>query len=67
MLEPRSPARLMCDHIESTVEELQSKGVQFTRPVADERWGRVTVFRLAGGDELALYEPRHPSPLAPDR
>ena len=64
---PRHELYLMCDHIESTVEELQRKRVQFTRPVTDERWGRVTAFRLAGGDELALYEPRHPSPLRPDR
>lgn len=57
---------LMCDDLEMTVEELRRKGVEFTRPVSDEGWGRLTAFAIPGGGELALYEPRHPSPLAPD-
>jgi hypothetical protein len=36
--------------------------VQTTRPVSDEGWGLVTAIALPGGDELGLYEPRHPSP-----
>jgi catechol 2,3-dioxygenase-like lactoylglutathione lyase family enzyme len=56
---------LMCDDIEATVEELKRKGVEFTRPISDERWGRLTAFALPGGGELALYEARHPSPLSP--
>lgn len=53
---------LMCDDLGATMTELEGKGVEFTRPVAEERWGRVTAMRLPGGDELGLYEPRHPSP-----
>jgi predicted enzyme related to lactoylglutathione lyase len=53
---------LMCDDIEATVEELRRKGVEFTRPVSDEGWGLVTAFAIPGGEELALYEPRHPTP-----
>jgi predicted enzyme related to lactoylglutathione lyase len=53
---------LMCDNIETTVEELKGKGVEFTRPVSDEGWGLLTTFAIPGGDELALYEPRHPTP-----
>ena len=56
---------LMCDDIEATVEELKGKGVEFTRPVSDERWGLVTAFAIPGGGELSLYEPRHPTPPAP--
>ena len=56
---------LMCDDIEATVEELKRKGVEFTRPISDVGWGLLTAFALPGGGELALYEPRHPSPLAP--
>ena len=56
---------LMCDDVETTVEELKQKGVEFTRPVSDEGWGRLTAFAIPGGGELALYEPRHSSPLAP--
>ena len=55
---------LMCDDIEATVEELKGKGVEFTRPVTDEGFGRMTAMSLPGGGELGLYEPRHPSPLS---
>jgi predicted enzyme related to lactoylglutathione lyase len=56
---------LMCDDINATVEELQRKGVQITRPVSDEGFGLETAVRLPDGSELGLYEPRHPSPLPP--
>ena len=58
---------LMCDDIETTVEELKAKGVEFTRAISAEQFGLVTALRLPGGGELAIYEPRHPSPLAPER
>ncbi|WP_405649920.1 VOC family protein [Streptomyces sp. NBC_00019] len=51
---------LMCDDIEATTAELGNKGVGFTRPLQDASWGRVTGFRLPGGAEVGLYEPRHP-------
>jgi catechol 2,3-dioxygenase-like lactoylglutathione lyase family enzyme len=54
---------LMCDDIETTVGELEGRGVEFTKPVSDERFGLLTAIRLPGGGELGLYEPRHPSPL----
>jgi len=53
---------LMCDEIESTVAELQAKGVEFTAPVSDEGFGLLTSLKLPGGGELGLYEPRHPIP-----
>ncbi|MFI9274532.1 VOC family protein [Kitasatospora sp. NPDC052896] len=51
---------LMCTDIAATMEQLAAKGVEFTHPVSDERWGRVTRLRLPGGGEVGLYEPRHP-------
>ena len=54
---------LMCDDIESTVEELKGKGVEFPGPIEDQGFGLVTRMKIPGG-ELALYEPKHPSPLA---
>jgi catechol 2,3-dioxygenase-like lactoylglutathione lyase family enzyme len=54
---------LMCDDIAATVAELEAKGVEFTGPVADVGWGLLTAMKVPGGDELGLYEPRHPSPL----
>jgi predicted enzyme related to lactoylglutathione lyase len=58
----RSELYLMCDDIRVTVSELEAKGVEFARPIAEERWGLVTAIRLPGGAELGLYEPRHPTP-----
>lgn len=54
---------LMCDDIDATVTELEGKGVEFTGPVEDVGWGRLTAIKVPGGDELGLYEPRHASPL----
>lgn len=50
---------LMCDDVVATVTNLAARGVEFTRPVTDARWGRLTRFRLPGGGEVGLYEPRH--------
>jgi predicted enzyme related to lactoylglutathione lyase len=54
----------MCHDIETTVAELKEKGVEFTEPVTDEGYGRITRFRIPGAGEIGLYEPRHQSPLA---
>jgi catechol 2,3-dioxygenase-like lactoylglutathione lyase family enzyme len=54
---------LMCDDIRTTVQALRGKGVEFTKEISDEAFGLITALRLPGGSELALYEPRHPSPL----
>jgi len=50
---------LMCDDVDATMSELAAKGVQFTQPVTEARWGRLTSLRLPGGGELGMYEPRH--------
>lgn len=50
---------LMCDDVDATVADLTAKGVEFTQPLTDARWGRLTRFRLPGGGEVGLYEPRH--------
>jgi predicted enzyme related to lactoylglutathione lyase len=54
---------LMCDDLEATMAELTAKGVEFTRPVSDEGWGRLTALQVPGGGELGLYEPRHPTAI----
>jgi len=56
---------LMCDDIHVTIAELEARGVEFTGPVRDERFGLVTSMRVPGGGELGLYEPRHPTALSP--
>ena len=51
----------MCDDIEETVAELTAKGVEFTKPVGNQGFGLLTSFRVPGGGEIGLYQPRHPT------
>jgi catechol 2,3-dioxygenase-like lactoylglutathione lyase family enzyme len=51
---------LMCDDLDTTMVELSAQGVEFSQDVSEERWGRLTRFRLPGGGEVGMYEPRHP-------
>jgi predicted enzyme related to lactoylglutathione lyase len=57
----RGPAELylMCDDIKKTVLELEKRGVEFTAPITDQRWGLLTQLKLPDGEKLGLYEPRH--------
>jgi catechol 2,3-dioxygenase-like lactoylglutathione lyase family enzyme len=48
-----------CDDIRQTVAELEAKGVEFTGPVVDRGYGLVTHFRVPGGFEVQLYQPRY--------
>ncbi len=52
---------LMCDDLEATMDDLSARGVEFAKPVSDERWGRLTAIQLPGGGEIGLYEPSHPT------
>jgi catechol 2,3-dioxygenase-like lactoylglutathione lyase family enzyme len=61
--ENRHELYLMCDDINTTVDELKNKGVEFSQPVSDQGWGLLTSIRLPGGGELGLYEPRHPTAI----
>ncbi|MGW2430199.1 VOC family protein [Streptomyces sp. NPDC001640] len=58
--EPEHQLMLMCDDLDTTMSELASKGVEFTRGVSEARWGRVTGVRLPGGSDIGLYGPLHP-------
>ena len=53
---------LMCDDINTTVEELRKRGVEFARPIADQGFGLMTAIKLPGGGELGMYQPKHPVP-----
>ena len=58
--EERHELYLMCDDINQTVSELKAKGIDTTGDVIDQGFGLVTAIRLPSGDEIGLYEPRHP-------
>ncbi len=61
--DPHHQLYLMCDDISVTVQQLQSKGVEFIEPVRDVRFGLLTALRLPDGETLSLYQPKHASPL----
>jgi hypothetical protein len=54
---------LMCDDVRATTEELKKKGVELAVPILDRGWGLVTRLRLPGGDEIGLYQPKHPTAI----
>jgi catechol 2,3-dioxygenase-like lactoylglutathione lyase family enzyme len=55
---------LMCDDIRATKQELEAKGVSFSKPIEDQRFGLVATIAMPGGGGLALYQPRHPTAIA---
>jgi hypothetical protein len=48
-----------CDDISNTVEELRLRGVEFTSGISNESWGKLIHFRMPGGVEVELYEPKY--------
>ena len=48
-----------CDDVEATVRELKAKGVEFLSDIEDHGFGLVTSFRMPGGVEAQLYQPRY--------
>jgi len=48
-----------CDDIHKTVGELQRRGVEFTDEISDQGYGLVTHFKMPGGVEAQLYQPRY--------
>ncbi|MEM7307404.1 MAG: VOC family protein [Planctomycetota bacterium] len=48
-----------CDDIERTVAELRGRGVEFTDEVTDQGYGLAIHFRMPGGVEVELYQPRY--------
>jgi predicted enzyme related to lactoylglutathione lyase len=60
-----APAQLylLCDDVETTVEELGAQGVTFSGPITEEAWGRLTWILLPDGAKLGLYEPKHPTTI----
>jgi len=48
-----------CDDIEQTMRELRERGVEFTHDVEDQEYGLVTFFKVPGGFEVQLYQPKY--------
>jgi catechol 2,3-dioxygenase-like lactoylglutathione lyase family enzyme len=67
-IEPAESGRyelyLMCDDIQATVKDLQSKGVDFEGDITNAGFGLLTTIKVPGGGKLALYQPRHALAIA---
>ena len=48
-----------CDDIEQTVDELRSRGVEFVDEITDKGYGLAIRFKMPGGVEVELYQPRY--------
>jgi catechol 2,3-dioxygenase-like lactoylglutathione lyase family enzyme len=48
-----------CDDIAQTMNELQSRGVEFTEEVQDHGYGLVTHFKVPGNFVVQLYQPKY--------
>jgi hypothetical protein len=57
---------LMCDDLAKTMADLSAKGIQFEGQPEDEGYG-ITVMMKLPGAKVMLYEPRHPTAIAPLR
>jgi predicted enzyme related to lactoylglutathione lyase len=48
-----------CDDIHASVREMKARGVQFTMEVQDHGYGLVTHFKVPGGFDVQLYQPKY--------
>ncbi len=55
---------LMCDDLQTTIADLRRKGAEFVDEPSEHDWGTVISLKVPGGGTLALYQPKHASPLA---
>lgn len=54
---------LMCDDVHAVTKALQRNGVELAMPISDRGWGLVTRLKLPSGDQIGLYQPKHPTAL----
>lgn len=59
--QPRHEVYLMCDDLDATVKDLETKGVPIVGAATQLGWGARVVIGLPSGAELAIYQPRHPT------
>lgn len=48
-----------CDDIHATVAQMKERGVEFTSDIREQEWGLVTSFRMPGGIDVDLYQPKY--------
>jgi len=53
---------LMCDDLKAEMSALEKKGVACS-DIQEARWGSITRIALPSGDQIGLYQPKHPTVL----
>jgi predicted enzyme related to lactoylglutathione lyase len=48
-----------CDDITAAVKDMKARGVEFVHDVEDHGYGLVTHFKVPGGFEVQLYQPKY--------
>jgi catechol 2,3-dioxygenase-like lactoylglutathione lyase family enzyme len=51
---------LMCEDIKALLDKLAGAGVEVSRDITEERWGRLASIPLPSGASLPVYQPLHP-------
>ena len=59
--EARHQFSFYCDDLKQTMAELEQRGVEFSGGVTEQDWGWLTHFKLPGGEEVELYQPKYGS------
>src|SRR5262245_12606853 len=54
---------LMCNDVHAATKKLQSNGVELAMRILDRGWVLVTRLILPSGDQIGLYQPKHPTAL----
>ena len=49
----------ICDDIESTMTELEGRGIACAKPIREESWGRLSEITLPNGTAIGLYERKY--------
>ncbi|GAA2759498.1 VOC family protein [Actinopolymorpha rutila] len=52
---------LVCDDVERTRAELESKGARFSGGIEDRGFGLATMMQVPGADDIMVYQPSHPT------
>ena len=56
---PHHELTFMCDDLDATLQDLQSKGVEVRGEPAATAWGLTATLVLPGDLEIMVYQPRH--------
>ncbi len=62
--ELRHQVSFYCDDLQQTVAELAQRGVEFTSGISEQEWGWLTHFKMPGGGEVELYQPKYSTDAA---